>query len=107
MFMVSEMYTSLTGISQCNSLLMAGESRVLTLLKSKEEELHRVSVVFRRPCRPTLISSDLVLQLASALMEHETLDVEEVKKVIKGEPIRNIKEVIQEDLSRLSEEPSS
>lgn len=71
---------------EVRSLLMAGESRVLTLLKSKEEELHR---------------------LASALMEHETLDVEEVKKVIKGEPIRNIKEVIQEDLSRLSEEPSS
>lgn len=35
-------------------------------------------------------------------MEHETLDAEEVRKVIKGEQIRNIAEVIQEDLSRLS-----
>ena len=42
-------------------------------------------------------------QLANALMEHETLDAEEVKKVIKGEPIRNIKEVLAEDLSRMSE----
>ncbi|OBZ75445.1 ATP-dependent zinc metalloprotease FTSH 5, mitochondrial [Grifola frondosa] len=67
---------------EVRSLLIAGESRVTSLLKSKEEELHR---------------------LASALIEHETLDAEEVKKVIKGEPIRNITEVIQEDLSRMTE----
>ncbi|KZT11352.1 ATP-dependent metallopeptidase Hfl [Laetiporus sulphureus 93-53] len=71
---------------EVRNLLIAGESRVTSLLKSKEEELHR---------------------LASALMEHETLDAEEVKKVVKGEPIRNIKEVIQEDLSRMSDESSS
>ena len=40
-------------------------------------------------------------------MEHETLDAEEVQKVIRGEPIRNIDEVIQEDLSRLKRDESS
>ena len=44
------------------------------------------------------------LQLADALVEHETLDAEEVQKVIKGEPIRNIVEVIKEDLSRLQQD---
>ena len=43
-------------------------------------------------------------QLADALVEHETLDAEEVQKVIKGERIRNIDEVIQEDLSRLKDD---
>ena len=47
--------------------------------------------------------SSFPLQLAAALVEHETLDAAEVRKVIKGEPIRNISEVIQEDLSRMSE----
>lgn len=37
------------------------------------------------------------LQLAHALVEHETLDAEEVRKVIRGEPIRNIKEKISHD----------
>lgn len=41
------------------------------------------------------------MQLAAALVEHETLDAEEVRKVIKGEPIRNITEVIKEDLSHM------
>ncbi len=36
-------------------------------------------------------------------MEHETLDAVEVKKVIKGEPIRGITAIIQEDLSRMAE----
>ena len=40
-------------------------------------------------------------QLALALIEHETLDTEEVMKVIRGEPIRNIKDIISEDLSRI------
>ncbi|KAL4251753.1 AAA ATPase family protein [Abortiporus biennis] len=65
--------------SEVRKLLVAGESRVSTLLKSKEAELHR---------------------LATALMERETLTAEEVKKVIKGEPIADIQEVIKEDLSR-------
>ncbi|KAL7283363.1 hypothetical protein ACG7TL_002793 [Trametes sanguinea] len=68
------------------SLLIAGESRVTALLKSKVDELHR---------------------LADALVEHETLDAEEVQKVIRGEPIRNIDEVIKEDLSKMQEAPSS
>lgn len=40
-------------------------------------------------------------------MEHETLDAEEVQKVIRGESIRNIDEVIQEDLSRLKKDGTS
>jgi ATP-dependent metalloprotease len=40
--------------------------------------------------------------LAHALVEHETLDAEEVRKVVKGEPIRNITEVLDEELSSSS-----
>jgi ATP-dependent metalloprotease len=39
-------------------------------------------------------------------MEHETLDLEEVKKVIKGESIRKIEQVIEEDLNRMATSPS-
>jgi ATP-dependent metalloprotease len=50
--------------------------------------------------------------LANALVEYETLDLEEVKKVIKGEPIRTVEEklleVIQEpDTPESKPEPSS
>jgi len=66
--------------NEVRRLLQAGQARVFALLRSKQQELHR---------------------LALALIEHETLDMEEVKKVIQGEPIRNIKDVISEDLSRI------
>ncbi|KAA1471177.1 ATP-dependent metallopeptidase Hfl [Dentipellis sp. KUC8613] len=66
--------------TEVRNLLQAGQVRVAALLKSKLGELHR---------------------LAEALLEHETLDMEEVKKVIKGEPIRNINEVIREDLAQM------
>ncbi|KAI0302030.1 ATP-dependent peptidase [Russula brevipes] len=66
--------------SEVRRLLQTGQARVFALLRSKQQELHR---------------------LALALIEHETLDIEEVKKVIQGEPIRNIKDVISEDLSRI------
>jgi ATP-dependent metalloprotease len=56
-----------------------GELRVTNLLKSKEQELHR---------------------LAQALVEYETLDAEEVKKVIKGEKIRSVEEILEDDLSQ-------
>jgi ATP-dependent metalloprotease len=46
------------------------------------------------------------LQLANALVEHETLNAEEVRKVIKGEPIRNIKELIKDDLIAMSTDSS-
>ncbi|TFK54886.1 ATP-dependent metallopeptidase Hfl [Heliocybe sulcata] len=74
--------------NEIRSLLQAGEARVARLLKDKEGELHR---------------------LASALIEYETLDLEEVKKVVRGERIRDIKEVIQEDLQRIDngESPDS
>ena len=45
-------------------------------------------------------------QLARALVEHETLNSEEVQKVIKGEPIGNISEVLDEDISNLGSESS-
>jgi len=66
--------------NEVRRLLQTGQARVFALLRSKQEELHR---------------------LALALIEHETLDMEEVQKVIRGEPIRNIKDVISEDLSRI------
>jgi len=62
---------------EVRNLVQSGQARVTVLLKAKEEELHR---------------------LAQALVEHETLDSDEVRKVIKGEPIRHIKEIIEEDL---------
>ncbi|KAF8559573.1 ATP-dependent metallopeptidase Hfl [Imleria badia] len=57
--------------SEILSLLQQGERRVTVLLEEKKEELHR---------------------LARALMEHETLTADEVRKVIKGEPIRDLQE---------------
>jgi len=68
---------------EIRKLLQAGEDRVTALLKGKEDELHR---------------------LAHALVEHETLEADEVRKVIKGEQIRNIKELIKEDLTSMSTE---
>ena len=85
---------------QSYSMLVESESRVSTLLKTKEEELHRVSDNLRGSSPSLTLTPP---QLATALVEHETLDAEEVRKVIKGESIRNITEVIQEDLSRMSE----
>lgn len=41
-------------------------------------------------------------QLAHALVEHETLDASEVRKVINGEPIRGIGEILKEDLTGVS-----
>ena len=38
-------------------------------------------------------------KLAHALVEHETLDSDEVRKVVRGEPIRNISEVLDEELA--------
>ena len=82
------------------------------LLKSKQQELHRVRTYLPNRPSPWLTGRPGSLgsarwrcrrsQLANALIEHETLDMEEVKKVIRGEPIRNIKEVITEDLSRMA-----
>ncbi|KAJ8078767.1 i-AAA protease yme1 [Marasmius tenuissimus] len=60
---------------EVTKIIKESEHRATSLLKSKLEELHR---------------------LAHALVEHETLDREEVSKVIKGEPIRGIAEVLEE-----------
>ncbi|KDQ33288.1 hypothetical protein PLEOSDRAFT_48395 [Pleurotus ostreatus PC15] len=64
---------------EIRKLIQDSEERVTKLLKEKQEELHR---------------------LAHALVEHETLDADEVRKVIKGEQIRNISEILQEELSQ-------
>ncbi|KAG6376144.1 ATP-dependent peptidase [Boletus reticuloceps] len=57
------------------TLLQQGERRVTTLLEEKQEELHR---------------------LARALVEHETLTADEVRKVIKGERIRDLDDKLYE-----------
>lgn len=46
------------------------------------------------------------IQLAQALVEHETLDKEEVSRVIKGDRIRNISDVLEEELSKKEESDS-
>ncbi|KAG7092446.1 hypothetical protein E1B28_008800 [Marasmius oreades] len=60
---------------EVTKIIKDGERRATTLLKSKIDELHR---------------------LAQALVEHETLDKDEVSKVVKGESIRGIVEVLEE-----------
>ncbi|KAF9532978.1 ATP-dependent peptidase [Crepidotus variabilis] len=65
---------------EVTNLVRGGESRATALLTSKIDELHR---------------------LARALVEHETLNLEEVEKVVKGEPIRNITEVLEEEISNI------
>ncbi|KAJ7774612.1 ATP-dependent peptidase [Mycena maculata] len=62
---------------EVTNLILGGQGRATTILMSRIEELHR---------------------LAHALVEHETLDSDEVKKVIKGEPIRTITQVLEDDL---------
>ncbi|KAJ3514840.1 hypothetical protein NLJ89_g2128 [Agrocybe chaxingu] len=70
---------------EVTKLVRGGESRATSLLTSKMTELHR---------------------LAHALVEHETLNLEEVNKVIKGEPIRTITEVLNDDISNLEAQSS-
>jgi len=41
------------------------------------------------------------LKLAHALVEHETLNGEEVQRVIKGEAIRTIGEALEEEISKV------
>ncbi|KIM49122.1 hypothetical protein M413DRAFT_438280 [Hebeloma cylindrosporum] len=65
---------------EVTSLVRGGEARATALLSAKINELHL---------------------LAHALVDHETLNLEEVKKVIKGEPIRTITEVLEGDISNL------
>uniref|UniRef100_A0A8H7Y5K6 AAA+ ATPase domain-containing protein n=1 Tax=Psilocybe cubensis TaxID=181762 RepID=A0A8H7Y5K6_PSICU len=65
---------------EVSKLVRGGEARATALLTAKISELHK---------------------LARALVDHETLDLEEVKKVVKGEPIRTITEVLDEDISNL------
>ncbi|KAL4074440.1 peptidase family M41-domain-containing protein [Scleroderma yunnanense] len=59
--------------SEIRSILQQAEVRVIKLLDQKKEELHR---------------------LAHALVEHETLTADEVRKVIKGEAIRKVEDKV-------------
>ena len=92
---------------QMNSfrLLLEGQNRAMEVLRSKEEELHRV----RNNTTFLLASSNWSwrLQLAEALVEYETLDLEEVKKVIKGERIRPVEERLQEAAQMVLEPPAA
>lgn len=65
--------------SEIQRMIVEGEERARSLLRNKEDELHR---------------------LADALVEYETLDLEEVKKVIKGEPIRPVNEKLKEAIEK-------
>ncbi|CAK5277417.1 unnamed protein product [Mycena citricolor] len=67
---------------EVTNLIKGGRTRATTILTTRLDELHR---------------------LAHALVEHETLDSDEVKRVIRGEPIRNITQVLEEELSRPNE----
>jgi len=64
---------------EVTNLILAGQNRAASILTSRIDELHR---------------------LAHALVEHETLDSNEVRKVIKGEPIRTITQVLEDELSQ-------
>ncbi|KAF7363444.1 ATP-dependent peptidase [Mycena sanguinolenta] len=64
---------------EVTNLILGGQGRATTILTSRIDELHR---------------------LAHALVEHETLDADEVRKVIKGEPIRTITQVLEDELSQ-------
>ncbi|TDL27465.1 ATP-dependent peptidase [Rickenella mellea] len=68
--------------SETQRILVDGYNRAKTLLDEKKDELHR---------------------LAEALVEHETLDLAQVRRVIKGEPI----ESVEESLSKLTSESES
>ncbi|KAK0197114.1 ATP-dependent peptidase [Armillaria mellea] len=62
---------------EVTNIIKTGEARVVALLQAKIDELHK---------------------LAHALVEHETLDSQQVRKVVKGESIRNIDEVLEKEL---------
>ncbi|KAJ7285838.1 ATP-dependent peptidase [Mycena rebaudengoi] len=67
---------------EVTNLILGGQGRATTILTSRIDELHR---------------------LAHALVEHETLDSDEVKKVIKGEPIRTVTQVLDEEVPNAEE----
>jgi len=69
--------------SEIQRMIEDGAQRAMYLLKQYEPELHR---------------------LADALVEFETLDAEEVKKVIKGERIRTVEERLQDAISQVQQD---
>ncbi|KAG6820365.1 hypothetical protein H0H93_001557 [Arthromyces matolae] len=71
---------------EITKLVRGGETRATNLLKARVDELHK---------------------LAHALVEHETLDADEVRKVVNGEAIRNITEVLEDEISNLQGQKQS
>lgn len=69
---------------EIRSFLDKGMGRVMGLLKEKEDELHTVSEGFGDSEGS---GSGLTEQLAKALVEHETLSLDEVRTVLKGEKL--------------------
>lgn len=82
-------------------MIVEGEERARQLLKSKEEELHKVRNILYFQM---LVKLKLLSQLANALFEYETLDLAEVQKVIKGEPIRPVEEKLLEAIKQETDE---
>ena len=80
-------------------LVRGGESRAMDILHTRLDELHRVGINLL-PWEEIIYWLVFSYQLAHALVEHETLNADEVRKVIKGEPIRDISQVLEDDLSR-------
>ena len=66
------------------SLLSDSRTRVFTLLKSREEEIHRVSTSLRY--LPSI--AHFQVQLSQALVKYETLDADDVRRAVRGEPLR-------------------
>ncbi|GJJ12361.1 hypothetical protein Clacol_006602 [Clathrus columnatus] len=62
--------------AEIRALVEGAQDRARRILTERQEELHR---------------------LADALVEHETLDLEEVKKVIKGEKIRENQNILESE----------
>jgi len=69
--------------SEIQRMIEDASQRAMRLLMDKEPELHR---------------------LADALVEFETLDAEEAKKVMQGEQIRTVEERLQEAMSQVQQE---
>lgn len=70
---------------ECRRILTGASDRARKLLSEKKEELRLVRLLVI--CR-IVHCVTILLQLAEALVEHETLDLEEVRKVIQGHKIR-------------------
>lgn len=78
-------------------ILADSVTRVRTLMSSKEKELHTVSCpLILATCYPNLII--MPSQLAEALLEYETLDSDQVRRILAGEELPSLREVLEGDV---------